>query len=233
MKVLFSFISIVFILSCSNTREEEPLSEEVIRSNIYGKWLVEDSDLFLSFDFNNSKTCLIQKLEGNTVDYYYTSYLFENDNLVFEDESVMSNFEFSSGNSFEFTLTKNFIDYALSANLDESHNVQESPTNDAFTRSWQLEYLDGISVEELNIDLHIFFSISGTYYVNDFIDTENSVLRYWQWSDIDGDIFCSSIVEDFECEDEANYVRVDYIDKDTLIFSDFIDPMSFKFSSLE
>ncbi len=231
MKYLCILLSFLFCFSCSSDDEVVEITQPMLE----GKWLIENSEEYFSIEFNKSHTCLIQKITDGESIFVYDSYTFNSGEVVMEREGKLSNISIDD-NSISFTLTFDGNQTNLTGNADVAL-VNESEINDLFTRSWSFEFAggDGDLEPVPEPGVHIFFSKNGTYYVNDFLEEDYSVIRYWKWADTANNIVCFSDVADFECQDEGNYATIASITEDslTLVQDDHVDDFTLILSAIE
>jgi hypothetical protein len=217
-QIILTALLLAFMAACSSNQEEAPtMSGE---PTIVAKWNIDNSDLYMSFEFNSSNNYVIVQKAPDVAAEARRIY-FGNYEVV---ESYLINLE-GFGTMIISDMSTSSINFSIRVFGDSENQIvldatrQEDLANSERTemlnKTWRVVTLNGVDVSGTDDQLTVMWSKAGTYLVSN--QQGATMLAQWKWKNAEETEFLYTFYEvpvwndeDFVRIEELseNYVRV-------------------------
>lgn len=182
------------LASCDKEEDAKPTAE-INESTISAKWVVNDSEEYTSFEFNESGNYIIVKKSATSggrsrssapnffnnsashpgsagrfqntekTIYFGTYEIAGNQTITLSDFGTIT-VKRLDDNSINFSLEIPGADDNVLINASKQNEIETSTNTILLCRTWQLVSFNGESVSGSEMDLTVLFSQAGTYFVS-------------------------------------------------------------------
>jgi hypothetical protein len=230
--ILLAMILLTFFTACE--KEEDNANETETRSTLSAKWLVENSNIYKSFEFNESGNYIIEKHAFGLNDLLFGNYeVIDDKNISLDNFGTISINEINE-NTIDFTvkLTEEPENEVI-INATKKEELQSSTKTDLLCRTWQMITENGVSVKGTEDELTVLFSQAGTYFVTflnrpeeviDGVEYTDGGLAQWRWRNTEENrISYSWDLDDLVNWEEQGFADILELTKDKLVISEYGD----------
>ena len=179
------------------------------KQEISGKWIVSNSNDFISFEFSESGNYIVvQDTATKSIEWQeviFGTFQIANNRTVVLSEYGTIKITALTNDTISFGLTIEETTNEISINATKATEIEITDKTELLCKTWELITLNGESVVGTEYDLSVMFSAAGTYLVN-YSDGNNG-LAEWIWKDSEEEYFCYSWTGDPNC-DGNNEVEV-------------------------
>ncbi len=182
-QILAAIIMMTLIVSCD---KDENDSKTVLKTQtISAKWNVNSSDLYDSFEFNESGNYIVvKKPHPNSQFIYFGTYEIINGTSI--ELSDFGTIEVSSisNNSISFSINTD-RKAKTSINASKQAEMAKSSKTDLICKTWEMFSVNGEPVAGTEMELTVLFSKAGTYFVtfsNPMVENDGEIAQ-WKWKD--------------------------------------------------
>ncbi len=187
-QILVALFTLTMIISCEKNQDitQDTLSVEKISA----KWVIADTSIYKSFEFNKSgnyiivKEASVKSTSKQTV-LFGTYEITDNKTLVLSDFGKIRISEITDKSiSLSVSLTSS-PNTEIALNALKQAEVQSSTKTDLLCRTWEMVSVNGEPVAGTEYEASVLFSASGTYFVSIADPTEDNDggLAQWKWKD--------------------------------------------------
>ena len=201
------------LLSCSDKEESTEFQVE----QLFAKWELTDNSV-TSVEFNKSMTYILVTNINGEEDTEYGNYTVSNNNVSLEGDGQLNDILINN-NQIEFTLVKDNQELEISGIKKEERILSNSSTASLF-KTWNLVLENGEPVIGTSEETHVFISMAETYFVASPNNSSDNFMSYWNWKNIDDEIFCYSHSGPTDCDDDDNLVNIIKLTETELIIED-------------
>lgn len=182
-QTFFLFI-LIMALTTSCEKDERGAKEILEIESIIGKWTVNGTSAFESFEFNKSGNYIVVKnsTEKSTNDQrilFGTYEIIDNYTIILSDFGSLKITRIND-TSMDFSVSlpgSQYNEMMLSALKQKE--MESTTRTELLCRTWKLVSLNGENVEGTGDELTVLFSKAGTYFVT--WHDGDSDLRHWKW----------------------------------------------------
>ncbi len=191
-------------------------SQKIVLDDVLGKWRTIRNDTIQSIEFNESKSYILEEKDeaGKTNVYYGDFEIIDKTSIELVDYGTLINFV-SFSEALDFTVKKSTGQVFEFASEKVSEIISQTISSESICQTWKLIKVEGIVLEEVNVESHAIFSQVGTYAVANITNNE-CVLHNWMWKDDSEEILCYSESETPECGDPKSEIKILKLEEDTL-----------------
>lgn len=218
--LLAMLVIVTLTLSCE--KEKKTATDILDKETISAKWLVDASDEYESFEFNESGSYIVVR---NTVlkstearEVLFGTYEILNDNKIRLSDFGTVVFEQLSENQVRLTITlEGASGEPTSVEATKQEEMTSTSRTEMLCRTWSMVAINGEEVKGTEYELSVLFSVAGTYFV-EYANPDaagDGGLASWKWYDQEEVLFYYSW-ENPPVWDETNVVEIITLSSDSL-----------------
>lgn len=219
MKILKQLFATLFILisfiACSEDEEQTQIS--LSKETISAKWVTENSDLFDTFEFNESGNYIVtRKGFGHTrtsasfEPIYFGTYQIVDDKTIILSGFGTITIVSLTNNGITFTLLQeNTTEETVEIVGTKKETIAKTSKTDLLCKTWEIASVEIDGEEMDNYSGQVLFSTGGTYFV-DVSDgfSSNIGVAQWKWEDGNETSMCYSWTTVLDCSSKVEMIEL-------------------------
>jgi len=182
--ILLAIFTLTIITSCK--KDKNDLQTNLNKENISGKWDVNGTNDYESFEFNHSGNYIVVKdkktKSSNGQSIQFGTYEIIDDKTVLLSDFGNITISEINDNSISFSIQLlNDPNNEITLNASKHDEMESTPRTELMCRTWELITMDGNPVEGTEYEATVLFSEAGTYFVTWY--NGDVGLSHWKWKD--------------------------------------------------
>ncbi len=183
-----TYCILIILLTISCVKENEPTEFEA-QKNLLAKWVVNNSNDYVSFEFNKSGNYLVVK-KVNKGSKSENKVLFGAYKVIKENVLKLSDIGTISitnydNNTSDFLIEELNTQKPILINLTKEKEKFTSTKSDLLCRTWEMVTFNDEDAKGTILDLTVLFTKAGTYFVtfSDPMLRDSLHTSWWMWKD--------------------------------------------------
>jgi hypothetical protein len=218
-QLLVAIFVLTLITSCDKDKNEP--TEALEKATISAKWIVNNSNEYKSFEFNESRNYIIvkdttTKSTNDQIIFFGTYEIIDSKTIVLSDFGTLTISEVNDNSiNFSIQLTNN-PNNEIIINASKQKEMDSSANTKLLCRTWKMVTINDTSVVGTDMELTALFSAAGTYFISYTKPDENSGgLAQWKWKN-EAETQLLYSWDEVPIWDESDYVEISELTAKTL-----------------